>query len=140
MRQVQVGESGTSDCLAAYVLAEKLCSQLHAGLIGAATWASHTRICRLQHWTEQMRKLNSCAPARRHASALVSAVPSCLLVSLVYHFSTLQLEDARCSPVRSRPSGRSGLDFAANQRGHWSRWACKSTKWWHCIRQRRVRG
>ena len=109
--------------------------QLHAQKQICVT-PTHTHL-QQQHWTEQIRYLDLCAPARRQASAFVSAVPRFLAVSLICRITSglcsSKVQDAvhlghvhlgGQAPTlqpRSNLIDRDGLE--------------RSTAWWHCIRQ-----
>ena len=93
--------------------------QLHAGLIRAAMWGV-THLQAAQHGTEQIRKLDLCAPAQHLTRAAFRAVSRCLAVSV-----SCRISNRVCSSVMQDAVqlgqvllGRSGLDLAANERRH----------------------
>ena len=63
-----------------------------------------THLQAAQHGTKQIRKLDLCAPAHEDSFPSGITLP-CRLSKLQDQQPSLQFGDARCSPVRSGPSG-----------------------------------
>jgi len=115
--------------------------QLHAQKQICVT-PTHTHLLQQQHWTEQIRQLDLCAPARRQLSALVSAAPSCLAVSLICRITSALCSSKMQDAVQLGHVHLGGQTPTLQPRSHLidRDGLERATEWWHCIRRLRIRG